>query len=226
MNNTGIVLQLQREALDGSSDILNLLRKVRIISYKLGLEDLSTWVKNEVGGYTHGDPSERVPKYRHIAGGTIEFFNPSRGYSPTFIGDINIKRELEKVVISMGIPQITSYLNSNNTEFRYEFDPRIQKILNNESNTPVFLSFSIRYPISCLHQILEDVRNVVIDWTLLLESNGILGADLTFSEKEIGTAATATSIVNFITNIFNDSSDIQIQQNSKDAEQTVNSEKE
>ena len=225
MDNTGIVLQLQREALDDSSDILNLLRKVRIISQKLGFKELLTWVKREVGGYAPEDPIEMIPTYRHITGGSIEFFNPYHGYSPTFIDDVDIKKSLEKIVIPMGIPKITSYLNSNNTDFRYVFDSRIQKILNNESNTPIFLSFSIRYPVNCLSQILEDVRNVIIDWTLLLESNGILGVDLTFSENEIGTAATATSIVNFITNIFNNSSDIQIQQNSKDTKQTINSEK-
>ncbi len=224
MSNRSVVLQLQREALDISSDILSLLRKVRIISQKLGLEELSTWAKKEVGGYTVDNPTEIIPKYRHIVGGTIELLHPNHGYSPTAIGDVNIKNDLERMIISSGIPQITAYIKSNNPEFKQTLDPRRQKILNNYFNTPFFLSFSISFPVSCLYQILEDVRSVIIDWTILLESKGILGADLTFSENEIE-IATTVNIVNFTTNIFQNSSDILIQQNSNNAKQTTNSEK-
>ncbi|SMP54404.1 hypothetical protein SAMN06298221_107166 [Sphaerochaeta associata] len=223
MDNKGIVLELQREALDNSSDIVGLLRKAKIIAYKLGLEDLTEWATKEVGGYTSTDLAETIPRYRHISGGTIEFFNPYRGYCPTYIDDAELLKRLDSCIIYLGIPKITSYLKTEKSSiFRYTFTPDAQKILNSISTTPCDFSYSVKYPVNCLFQILEDARNVIIDWTLLLESNGILGIDFSFSDKEIGIAASKKSIVNYYTtNVFLNSSNFQIQQNSTEAKQVL-----
>lgn len=223
MENKGIVLELQREALDNSSDIVGLLRKAKIIAYKLGLEDLTEWATKEVGGYTSTDLADTIPKYRHISGGTLQFFNPYRGYCPTYIDDTELLKKLDSCIIYLGIPMITSYLKTEKSSiFRYTFTPDTQKILNNISTAPCEFSYSVKYPVNCLFQILEDVRNVIIDWTLLLESSGILGMDFSFSEKEIGIASSKESIVNYYTaNIFLNSSNIQVQQYSTDTKQEI-----
>jgi len=221
MGNNGTVLELQREALDNSSDIVGLLRKAKIIAYKLGLEDLTEWATKELGGYTSTDPADTIPRYRYISGGTLQFFNPYHGYCSAQVDDPNLLKNLDSCVIYTSIPQITSFLKSENSgTFRYTFDLEKQKILNSISTAPVTFSFSIRYPVGCLFQIQEDVRNSIIDWTLLLESNGILGIDFSFSDKEIGIAASKESIANYYTtNVFLNSSNFQIQQNSTEAKQ-------
>lgn len=52
-----------------------------------------------------------------------------------------------------------------------------------------------------IHSIIERVRNIILDWSITLEENGILGDELQFSdsEKEI---ANKTPVINHYTNNF------------------------
>ena len=57
----GIVIQLQREALDENVDIETLLRKAYLVARKLQLKDFEEWISSEQNGY-NGD----VPDYRTV----------------------------------------------------------------------------------------------------------------------------------------------------------------
>ena len=52
-----------------------------------------------------------------------------------------------------------------------------------------------------LYRIMSTVRNKILDWALLLEENGIVGEDMTFTdlEKQI---ALKTPVINNYGNIF------------------------
>lgn len=56
------------------------------------------------------------------------------------------------------------------------------------------------------------MRNRILDWSLLLEENGIIGEDLTFTETEIKTACKSSVIKNFTNNFYSTSDNIEIQQ--------------
>ena len=52
-----------------------------------------------------------------------------------------------------------------------------------------------------LYRIMSTVRNKILDWAIILEENGVLGEDMTFSEAE-KSLASATSVINNYTNNF------------------------
>ena len=68
-----------------------------------------------------------------------------------------------------------------------------------------------------IYNIIERVRNIILDWSITLEENGILGEGLQFSntEKEI---ANNTPVINhYINNFWGDVSSTQIQQDTKES---------
>ena len=70
-----------------------------------------------------------------------------------------------------------------------------------------------------IYSIIECVRNIILDWSITLEENGILGDELQFSdtEKEI---ANKTSVINHYTNNFYGTvSETQIQQATTNSQQ-------
>ncbi len=71
----GIVLELQREALDRSIRVSDLLRKVLLVAKKLKIADLESWILHELNGYSD---SSTVPEYRWMTG-EIKTFNPYNG---------------------------------------------------------------------------------------------------------------------------------------------------
>ena len=72
---SGIVLKLQREALDKSTRVSDLLRKALLVARKLKVIDLESWILSELNGYSDGSS---IPDYRWVSG-EIKSFNPYNG---------------------------------------------------------------------------------------------------------------------------------------------------
>ncbi len=68
---SGLVLELQRDALNPSVSTLDILRKALVVARKLNLKDFEHWIKLELDGY----PSEDVPDYRRTQG-QLRAWNP------------------------------------------------------------------------------------------------------------------------------------------------------
>ena len=62
---SGIVLELQRNALDPNVDVVTLLRQAYLISKKLELSEFEKWVSKELNGY---EVSDEIPDYRILHG--------------------------------------------------------------------------------------------------------------------------------------------------------------
>jgi hypothetical protein len=60
---TGIVLELQREALGKGVRISDLLRKVLLVARKLKVSEIEAWVLSELNGYSDG---AEIPEYRQV----------------------------------------------------------------------------------------------------------------------------------------------------------------
>ena len=69
-----IVIELQKEALDGDIPLSDLLRKALVVARKLKVKEFDIWVSKELEGYS--DNSE-IPNYRanhpEIAGDSISW---------------------------------------------------------------------------------------------------------------------------------------------------------
>jgi hypothetical protein len=79
--------------------------------------------------------------------------------------------------------------------------------------------YQIELPRNSIVNIIEQVKNKILGWALILEENGILGEGLSFSKEEKKVAQEEDKIINYVTNIYGDVSDSQIQQGTKRSKQ-------
>ena len=63
-----------------------------------------------------------------------------------------------------------------------------------------------------LYRIMSTVRNKILDWALLLEENGIVGNEMTFTDVEKQIAIDTPIINNYINNFYSKVSDVDMKQ--------------
>jgi hypothetical protein len=85
----------------------------------------------------------------------------------------------------------------------------------NASEVP--LKPTLQISIAAAQGILDRVRKIVLDWSLDLETKGVLGEGMVFSEKEKKTASEANYHVHYHGNVGTS----QIQQGTRDSSQTI-----
>ena len=61
---SSIIIDLEEEALRSNVDIIALLRKSKVISHKLQLQEFEEWTNNELNGYG----GKKIPDYRYLHG--------------------------------------------------------------------------------------------------------------------------------------------------------------
>jgi len=72
-------LDIQREAMDSSVSISDLLSKTFAVASKLDLEEMAAWAQNELNGYKR---NEECPDYRRLHGSVIGQNAYSREWCP------------------------------------------------------------------------------------------------------------------------------------------------
>jgi len=183
---SGIVIELQRDALATNVRASDLLRKALVVARKLRISDMKNWIEMELGGYAGADT---VPEYRVVTG-EIRVYNSYNGrWLPVVCPDSEMQDILSKRNCGQSVAEIESLLEKDSQGFltmRYSNDITL-KLMNaiDFDSPPVLLVPEVR-----LHGIIDSVRTTVLDWALKLEEQGIIGKDLTFSEKEQKAAAT------------------------------------
>lgn len=174
-----LVLELQSDALDPSSSVLNLLRKASLIAYKLDVQELQEWVKLELNGYSE---LSKLPDYRFV-NGELKAKNPFRGWIPVILDDAKISDFISKRPVCESISELEYLISKNNSNFLSlllpkELELEIQRWFGNP------FPLLVRVPTAQLNQILERTRDIILNWSLRLEKDGILGEGMTFSTKE------------------------------------------
>lgn len=172
-----LVLELQEGIYNNKYQPAEILRKAYVISRKLEIGSISVWLNSEMNGYKN---KEYVPDYRKISG-IYKGLNPYYGWHPidmNSFSEVDLKeitllkidssvRELESLVKESGDKVIS--LKNGWTDY-----------LMSELETSVRIDI-----VSCqIEGILENVKNKVLDWTLNLENEGVLGEGMTFSKEE------------------------------------------
>lgn len=210
-----IVLELQREALQQQTSVSILLRKAYTLSRKLKVEEFTKWAELELHGYKD---AEDLPDYR-VVYGEIKAFNPYQGYIPAYF-HTEIDELIKKKDTLSPINEIELLVKQgekNRGMLMFKFPPQIQKSL--MRMIEVDFEVSLHFPVSQYTNILDKVRNIILEWTLKLEEEGVLGEGMTFSEKEKEMAVKSTApIINHIGTMINS----QLQQNTEHSTQTLN----
>lgn len=192
----GIVIELQQEVLKQDCDIVNVLRRAHVIATKLQLTEFDSWITHELNGY----PNQEVcPEYRKIKG-VLKAFNPYQGWIPAMISDIGMETDVCERKMANSISEIVSLCQEEN-DLLSEFTGAQTEILNKIFRTTFPMKYALFIPRTSVMDIIEKVKNTILEWTLKLEEKGIIGDNMTFTEKEKNTA---TSIPQTINNYYGD----------------------
>lgn len=210
---SGLVLELQRDALDKNVDVSSLLRKAVVVSKKLGIREIETWINQELAGYPADE--DAVPKYREVSG-VVKVFNPYHGWQPLNFGNAELGEDLSKRKISQAIGELVAIAeNDKSGNLQVPFSQHTKNALMKMMDIP--LEPTLLVSDAQIHGILEAVRNEVLNWALDLETKGIVGDGMSFSKEE---KAVASQITYQVTNNIGSMQNSQLQQDSAGATQT------
>jgi hypothetical protein len=190
MPENSIVLELQKDAVREEESISALLRKACFIAYKLNLPEFSEWIKQELNGY-----QDKVPNYRIIQG-SPRGWNPYHGWIPIQFEDHKMGEELSKRSCSQSIIELEHLVSGgkiDELEMRYSYE--IQNQLSMESvgyHTEVKMFFGRGRII----KIIGSVRQIILEWALKMEKDGILAENMSFTDKEKKNAVNLPQNVN------------------------------
>ncbi len=200
----GIVIELQREALEDNISIESLMRKAYLVARKLNLTEFEEWINQEQNGY-----KGQVPEYRYIAG-EIKAWNPYHGWMPMVLS-ADIADMISKMPIPTSISELQDVYNSSDSTIGLSVNGKLTEWFNEHMDymPTKYQFFSSK---SELYRIMSTVRNKILDWALLLDENGIVGEGMTFTDVEKKTAQNTQVINNYTNNFFSEVSDIDVQQ--------------
>jgi hypothetical protein len=208
-----LVLQLQGECLDSSVSILEILRKALVVARKLEVKDFQAWIDNELNGY---DDVADLPPYRVIHGHLQCWDSHQDSWIPLFVKDVKFAEIASRCNIDQSLGELDDLVrvsNKNTGVLIFPFTSTQELILDlGEGYRPARHVSGSR-----VAAIIDAVRNVVLDWTLKLEEDGVLGEGLTFSSKERETAAHGNYTINYHGPVNNS----QIQQGSQHSAQSM-----
>ena len=191
---SGLVLDLQQELLQENCDVLNVLRKAHLIAAKLKLSEFDAWIMSELNGYRGG--KEDIPSYRSVRG-TLKAQNPYRGWIPIAFSDGKIEQMLCEDRLPNSITEIIElHNNSTHGTFYLHFGADLVNFIMSHTTMPAPWPVALVVSTHHLKDVVEQVKNCILEWTLRLEQEGIIGEGMTFSEKETVSAQTVPQQIN------------------------------
>lgn len=191
--NNSIVRQLQEEAINPEISVSDLLRKAKLVSVKLDLKEFLEWINNELTGYM-GKSQDVLPSYR-IVSGAIMALNPYRGWIPVEFEDPKTARSLSRRAVAQPIAELEEIVKEKGSSTLFlSFSPEMKRKFMKAIDFEAEVSFKIGR--SVIVGIIESVRNLILDWSLRLEKEGILGENLSFSKEEKEKALESKTIYN------------------------------
>jgi AbiTii len=184
-----IIEQIQRDALDRSVRVSDLLRRVKLAATKLGLGSVEDWVEHELNGYG----KLPVPEYRIINGRPM-FQRPlmGAGWEP-LAGAVD---QLSTRHVSQSIASLEELANApEDSTLHFPFPDTIVEQLNKMNDT-VGWGMTLEVSRSSIVSILDRVRTSVLDWALKMEQAGVLGSEFSFDATDKVKARSATTTIN------------------------------
>jgi hypothetical protein len=187
-----LILQIQQAALNSDSAVTDILRKAKVACTKLDLSEFGSWVDLELNGYMD-KPVEELPKYRRLHG-TPEAYNPFHGWQPIVFQTEKVATSCSFAPIGMSMPAIEESLRGKNNTgvFEFPYPPGLAGKMREAMNWET-ANLRIKLGVPQVVNIPHTVRNIILEWTMAMEKQGILGTDLTFNEEERAKSVAATA---------------------------------
>lgn len=142
-----------------------------------------------------------------------------KGIEPgIFIGDgylVILTPQMEKIMLSIPLCESVSALSeiymSQDNSIQFSLNAELNDLLNKSIN-----GFDTKYSFNSskseIYRILSTIRNKILEWSIILEENGIIGEGMTFTDEEKKKAQEAQVINNYTNYFYSDVSDIEMKQ--------------
>ena len=198
---SSLVLELQSAALDPAKPVDSLLRMALVVATKLKLAELRSWCEQELGGYAQ----EGVPTYRRVRG-EVKAHNPYRGWIPVMFANAPLHEQLSQREVGSPISELEHLLSqkSDGTLHMAFSQSTLLEVFGDSEAFQLGMVPTLIIGRSEVHGILAAVRDRVLNWSLRLEQEGILGDGMTFSAKEVSKASSITYNIGTFTGVLGD----------------------
>ncbi|WP_339498186.1 hypothetical protein [Pseudomonas silesiensis] len=187
---TGLVHELQADAMNESVSVLSLLRKARALSVKLGVSTIDQWLAHEMSGYP---TRSSIPDYRHVVGRTV-CHNPYRGWIPLEIENLEHRQLLSERNLHQPLSELFQFTDAKaaGQSVLLMFPANIAADLRSSSGFEPGLEIAV----NLIYGIISTVRDKILEFSLELEKQGILGEGMTFTPKEKMAASNISYSIN------------------------------
>lgn len=203
-----LVPELVNMASDPAITTADLLRRSLVVARRLAVPEIADWITFELEGYGKAE----IPEYR-ILKGRPQVFNPYHGYQPLVFPTAELMDIVSKANVRQSIPELDKLAQSE-SGIKMHFPTALEHMLRNSMS--ISLDPSLHLSTVQLHGIVEKVRSQILKWALDLESKGVLGEGMSFTQQE-------KKIVQAQHYHFSNVSGSQIQISSNGSTQTQNS---
>jgi hypothetical protein len=174
-----IVEQLQADAINPNVAVSTLLRKVKLAAVKLKLPKVEVWVDAELNGYDKG----KLPDYRIQSGPLRAWDHIGQSWIPVG-GDARIMSKITAARVNESVCALETLLAAKgHSTYLWNFSPEQIEALNKMCNYRSS-QYGLELTRSQFAEILDRVRNLVLDWALELERQGIMGTEVGFNEQD------------------------------------------
>ena len=188
-----LVLDLQQEVLKPDCDVLNSLRKAHLIAVKLHLPEFDHWVCSELNGYS-GEP-EKIPRYREIRG-ALKVHHPYHGWTAVQFQTNQQQEQFSVRKLREPLSQIMQLARTIKRELGISLPAEIEEMIYQSSDMPARMDMMFCANPVCLSSIVEQVKNCLLEWTIRLEQEGIIGEGMQFSREETDIAKRVPQTIN------------------------------
>ncbi|MEO9461557.1 MAG: hypothetical protein ABJ242_02380 [Marinomonas sp.] len=188
-NGRGVVLELQDDCLNDTTSVASILLKAKTIAFKLELNDLSSWIEQELSGYQCS--LKELPPHRK-AQGYPKFFNPNYGWCPLLTDRGALGQMLKTVSLFESVSEIEHLIaGSKSGMLATSLHPVIEEEV--QKQLPFRTQTTIHFPTSVAVGVLDFVRNQTLEWALSLEQQGVIGKGMSFEKEQIEQAQMVTN---------------------------------
>lgn len=179
-----IILKVQADAQDRNVPLASILSRARIAARRLSSPGVPEWLDRETDGY---GSIEDLPDYRWVAA-HHEFLNPVHGWRPLIH-----EGGAPPVPLAQSVYELEELLHVSDAGFLTTPGKPVQ--FPGIGGMP---PFHTRFRIQGIDVLraLAQVRRLILDWTIALESAGVLGDGTVFTASERTEAYSVTQ--NFI----------------------------
>jgi len=188
-----LVLELQREAMNPNGRLSDILRKALVVATKLKVDEFKIWTDSELKGYAKG---QDIPPYRKVKG-SVKAWNPYNGWIPVIVRNSEIMDLISNRSIGQPISELESLCHQKDEGGGLQVPlPHdwIMKLFSKSKEFRLGMVPTLIVDKSQLDGILDAVRNEILNWSLELERQGILGDGMSFSTEELDKAKSVINI--------------------------------